>query len=151
MNSHTRSLLFVTLLSCLLMTGCSSFGKNKETQSTNRVKPTIIQLASPSLAYLSDPAVKINNSRGMTAKRWLAIANNNYQAKRYARALRAATEALNIDESSNEARELAMLSAIKVTESNIGTYRDNALMTDKDRATFKSTLTRVTTLVNTSD
>lgn len=49
------------------------------------------------------------------------------------------------------ARQLAMLSAVKVTESNIDAYSDNAVMNDNDKARFKDTLTNITTLVSTAD
>ncbi len=81
----------------------------------------------------------------------MAMAKKNYEAKHYARALRAANEALSMDDQNIEARQIAMLSAVKVMENNIDVYHDKALMSDGDKETFKKTLTNITTLTNTSN
>ena len=81
----------------------------------------------------------------------MTIAKNNYETKRYARALRAANEALSIDNERLDARQLAMLSAVKVMESNIDAYHDNTLMNSGDKAALNKTLTNITTLVNASN
>lgn len=151
LNPNLKSITII-FSACLLVTGCGGFGKNKNTEPVKLIQPTVInQLASPSLTYLSDPAIEIDNNRTMTADRWMSIAQSNYQAKKYARALRAATEALNLDEQLMEARELALLSAVKVTETNISAYHDNVLMSDYDKAELKVTLADITSLINTSE
>ena len=81
----------------------------------------------------------------------MTIAKNNYEKKRYARALRAANEALSVDNERLDARQLAMLSAVKVMESNIDAYHDNSLMNSGDKATLNETLTNITNLVNASN
>lgn len=133
-------LLSVILSASMLATGC---GKKSAQNTVVQVKP----LSAPSLVYLSDE-IEVDTA---TPEAWMAIAKSNYNSKRYARALRAANEALSIDNQLVEARQLAMLSAVKVTQSNINAYHDDALMSDSDKTEFKNTLTRVTTLVNSSD
>lgn len=146
----SKSLVFVLLSTSFLIAGCG--GKKAKSESKSIVHPqrvVVTQLAEPSSAYLSDSAANIND-RSMSAEGWMQIAQTNFQAKRYARSLRAATEALNIEESV-EARELAMLSAVKVTESNIDAYRDNTLMSDYDKTQLKTTLADITTLINATE
>ena len=106
--------------------------------------PIVKQLSEPSLAYLS-------NGNKLSSEAWMTIAKNNYEKKRYARALRAANEALSVDNERLDARQLAMLSAVKVMESNIDAYHDNSLMNSGDKATLNETLTNITTLVNASN
>ncbi|WP_250162237.1 hypothetical protein [Psychrobacter sp. WY6] len=65
--------------------------------------------------------------------------------------MRAANEALSVDNERLDARQLAMLSAVKVMESNIDAYHDNSLMNSSDKATLNETLTNITTLVNASN
>lgn len=144
----TAGLLSVLLSASLLTAGCGTTSK-KNVQTTVS-KPIVKQLDEPSLSYFSD-AIKIDDGRAVTAQQWMTIAQSNYQSKKYARSLRAATEALSIDSQLVVARQLAMLSALKVTESNIDAYGDNAVMNDNDKARFKDTLTNMTTLVSTAD
>lgn len=141
----TAGLLSVLLSASLLTAGCGTATKN--TQQPSVSKPVIKQLSEPSLAYLSSSAE--TNQRSSEA--WMIIAKKNYAEKRYARALRAANEALSIDNKKVEARQIAMLSAVKVMENNIDAYHDDALMNSGDKATFKETLTNITTLINTSN
>ncbi|MFT5120383.1 MAG: hypothetical protein ACI8R1_001543 [Psychrobacter glaciei] len=143
-------LLSVIFSASVLLTACGGAAK-KNTQPLTVSKPTVAkQLDKPSLSYLSD-AMKVDDGRAVTAQQWLTIAQSNYQSKKYARSLRAATEALSLDDQLVRARQLAMLSAVKVTESNIDAYSDNAVMNDNDKARFKDTLTNMTTLVSTAD
>lgn len=148
-RSKTRSIsLWLVLLSASIgIAGCDS-GKKNQAQTNLQTQPLLSkQLEAPSSSYL---LAATDNNRP-TAQQWLAIGNNNFQAKKYARALRAANEALNINSQMIEARQLAMLSAVKVTESNIGSYNDNALMNSNDKARLKNTFANMTTLVNTSN
>lgn len=140
-------LLSVVFGACILATGCG-IGSKKKSQQT---QPLVLsQLDSPSLTYLSG-AIKLDSNSEVTAEQWMTIANSNYKSKKYARALRAATEALSLDEQLVDARQLAMLSGVKVTENNIDSYHDNAMMNNNDKAELKTTLADITTLINTSD
>lgn len=142
-------LLSVIFSASVLLTACGGATKNAQILSASQ--PTVAkQLDEPSFSYLSD-AVKVNDGREITAQQWMTIAQRNYQSKKYARSLRAATEALSLDDQLIEARQLAMLSAVKVTESTIDAYSDSAVMNDSEKARFKGTLTNITTLVNTAD
>ncbi|WP_426138414.1 hypothetical protein [Psychrobacter sp. TWR1-1-1] len=138
----TAGLLSVLLSASLLTVGCGTTAQ-KNVQTTVS-KPIVKQLSEPSLAYLS-------NGNQLSSEAWMTIAKNNYDAKRYARALRAANEALSVDNERLDARQLAMLSAVKVMESNIDAYHDNSLMNSGDKATLNETLTNITTLVNASN
>lgn len=147
----TVGFLSVMLSVCLLATGCSTSNKVKNTPPPRAPQPVVIsQLDGPSLTYLSG-AIKLEGNRNVTAEQWMTIADSNYKAKKYARSLRAATEALSIDDQRLDARQLAMLSAVKVTESNIDSYHDNALMDSDNKSELKKTLADITTLINTSD
>ncbi|MBE0444798.1 hypothetical protein [Psychrobacter sp. FME5] len=141
----TAGLLSVLLGASLLTTGCGKTGK-KSVQTTVST-PIVKQLSEPSLAYLSDTTVADQRS----SEAWMVIANKNYEEKRYARALRAANEALSIDNEKVDARQIAMLSAVKVMGSNIDAYSDDAMMNSGDKATFNETLTNITTLINASN
>lgn len=138
----TAGLLSVLLSASLLTAGCGTTAQ-KNVQTTVS-KPIVKQLSEPSLAYLS-------NGNQLSSEAWMTIAKNNYEKKRYARALRAANEALSVDNERFDARQLAMLSAVKVMESNIDAYHDNSLMNSGDKATLNETLTNITTLVNASN
>ncbi|MGP9513978.1 hypothetical protein ACT3RN_15545 [Psychrobacter sp. AOP5-GZ1-6] len=81
----------------------------------------------------------------------MAIAKTNYDSKKYARALRAANNAIAIDNQSLEARDIAMLSTIKITESNISAYHNDTLMSSDDKDRVKDRLTNITTLVQASN
>lgn len=147
-NLTTVGLLAVVLNTALLTTGCSTTAKEKP-QNT-RSQPTIKQLSAPPLTYLSGyTETSQNNQRNVEA--WMTMAKKNYEAKRYARALRAANEALSMDNQMVEARQIAMLSAVKVMESNIDAYHSNVSMDKAEKATFKDTLTNITTLISTSN
>lgn len=151
LNSQSKSvkfnLILVAFSACLLVTGCG--GAKKKVKSVVSATPILSQqLASPSLSYMSSDLEKAGD-QDISAEQWLKIAQDNYDAKKYARALRAATEAVNIDNESIEARELAMLSAVRVTQSNINAYNDNALMSDYDRTELRNTFADVTSLINT--
>lgn len=152
LNSQSKpnkvGLLIVTLSACLLATGCG--GKKKRAEPAVLATPVVLsqQLASPSLSYLSTDLLETGSSI-VTFEQWMVIANNNYKSKNYARALRAATEAFNLNNESIEARELAMLSALRVTQNNIDDYRNNALMNDSDRTELRDTFADITSLINT--
>ncbi|MGP4120776.1 hypothetical protein ACT3N8_13265 [Psychrobacter aquimaris] len=138
----TAGLLSVLLSASLLTAGCGTTAKNNI--QTTVSKPIVKQLSEPSLVYLS-------SGNQLSSEAWMTIAKNNYATKRYARALRAANEALSVDNERLDARQLAMLSAVKVMESNIDAYHDNTLMDSGDKATLNETLTNITTLVNASN
>lgn len=146
-NLAPSGLLIVMLSTALLIAGCSTTTKNKHNLPT---QATVKQLSEPSIAYLSD-----TNEAGSTYPRsleaWLTIAQKNYDSKHYARALRAANEALSIDNERVDARQIAMLSAVKIMENNISAYHHDMSMDDNERAGFKETLTNITTLINTSN
>lgn len=152
---NTLGLSAVALSSFLLMTGCGVGARNKvdhkssTTVVTNQATSTS-QLSGPSFVYLFDTA-KADINRLHSAEDWLILAKSNYESRRYARALRAANEALGLNNQLIEARQIAMLSAVKITQSNIGSYHDNTAMSSNDKARFKDTLTNMTTLVNVSD
>ncbi len=139
------SLLMIVFSACLLATGCG--GKKQQAKPAS---PVVLskQLSSPSLSYLSNDMVE-TGSNSIGVEQWMTIAKNNYESKKYARALRAATEALNIDNGSVAAREMAMLSAVRVTQSNIDAYSDNALLNDYDKAELRDTFADITSLINT--
>lgn len=152
---NSIGVLTIILGTCILITGCSSTGKNKKSQLAHQstqqavAQPIVnTQLASPSLTYILNTA-EINDNRSVTAEQWLSMAESNYQSKRYARALRAANEALKINSRMEEARQLAMLSAVKVAESNVSAYNNKTLMNDKDKAELRDTLADITSLINT--
>lgn len=144
----TAGLLSVVLTASLLATGCST--TTKESRKNTDSQPVIKQLSEPSLAYLSD-TTKMSNANQSDVEAWVTIAKSNYEAKRYARALRAANKALSIDKGMVDARQIAMLSAVKVMESNIDAYHDDALMDSGDKTMFKDTLTDITSLINASN
>lgn len=132
-NLTTVGLLSAILSVSMMMTGCNTTGKKNSTS----VKP----LSEPSLVYLDDGNTPQRDFDG-----WMAIAETDYDAKKYARALRAANKALAIDNQAVAARQIAMLSSVKVMESNIKTYHDSASMDSADKATLKATLTNINTL-----
>lgn len=138
----TAGLLSILFSTSLLTAGCGTAAK-KNVQTTVS-KPIVQQLSEPPLAYLS-------SGNQLSSGAWMTIAKNNYETKRYARALRAANEVLSIDNERLDARQLAMLSAVKVMESNIDAYHDNTLMNSGDKAALNKTLTNITTLVNASN
>lgn len=129
---------------CLVLTGCSSKKQPSTTVSSTTVKP----LASPSITYLSN-GVNSNSNTALTAEQWLTIAKTNYESKKYARSLRAATQAVSLDSDLVEARQLAMLSAVSVTQVNIDSYNDNTLLNDQDRTELRDTFSHITSLINT--
>lgn len=144
-NLTMAGLLTVVLSTSLLVSGCNTTGKAGK-QNT-RSQATAKQLSEPSFAYMAGAT----QSKQRNVEDWMTIAKKNYEAKHYARALRASNEALSIDDQNIEARQIAMLSAVKVMENNIDVYHDKALMSDGDKETFKKTLTNITTLTNTSN
>lgn len=152
---NTLGLSAVALSSFLLLTGCGMGAKknvdnvSSTTVIANKATP-ISQLSAPSFVYLLD-TTKAHINRQLSAEDWLIMAKSNYESKRYARALRASNEALGLNDQLIEARQIAMLSAVKITQSNIGSYHDNNVMSSSDKARFKDTLTKMTTLVNASD
>lgn len=120
------------------------------TKPKNTSVPSVpSELSSPSMTYLTQSLS--TNKNAISEQQWLELAQANYKNKKYARALRAANEVLRLNENSIEAREIAMLSTVKVTESNISSYHDNALMNENDKSDFKSTLTELTTIINSPD
>lgn len=147
-NFKAAGLLTAVLSTALLTIGCGTTAKQSKSQSTDQL--VVQQLSEPSLTYMSSANERGNaNSRSLEA--WMTIAKENYEAERYARALRAANEAISIDSQMVEARQIAMLSVVKVMENNIDAYHDDVLMNSADKATFKETLTNITTLINTSN
>ncbi len=152
---RTISSLVIILSTSSFLIACGSAAKKdaKPVLSKSVVTNTVItksQLDEPSFAYLVD-STKVGNTRLLSSEAWLTIAKDNFQSKHYARALRAANEALSVDNKLVAARQLAMLSAVKVTENSIDSYHDNTLMSNSDKDRFKSSLTSMTTLVNASD
>lgn len=141
------NLLSIVLSASVLITGCGTGAKGSKHDMS---QPTVKQLSSPSLVYLSG-ATEAKNSNDSSIEEWMTIAKTNYDSKNYSRALRATHEALSIDNQIVEARQIAMLSSVKVMQSNVDAYHDNALMNSHDKATFKETLTNMTTLINNSD
>lgn len=140
----TTGLLTAVLTTVLLITGCSTASKSStpNVSSQTVAKP----LTKPSISYLSEATETSQRSADV----WIAIAKKNYEAKHYARALRAANEALNIDKQKVEALQIAMLSAVKVMESNIDAYHNDVSMNKNEKATLKETLTNITTLSSAS-
>ena len=140
----TTGLLTAVLTTVLLITGCSTTSKS----STPNVSSQTVtkSLTKPSISYLSEATEASQRSADV----WIAIAKKNYEAKHYARALRAANEALNIDKQKVEARQIAMLSAVKVMESNIDAYHNDVSMNKNEKATLKETLTNITSLSSAS-
>lgn len=143
-NFKTASLLTAVLTTSLLITGCSTASKSSEQNVSSQT--TTKSLTKPSITYLSN----VTETSQRSADAWMTIAKKNYEAKRYARALRAANEALSIDNQRVEARQMAMLSVVKVMESNIDVYHDDLSMTKNEKATFKEALTNITTLSSAS-
>lgn len=142
------NLLSIILSTSVLITGCS-MGAKENTQNIVS-QPVVKKLNGPPLVYLAD-AIEVNTLREGNLEAWMTVAKNNYVLKNYSRALRAANEVLSVDSQIVEARQIAMLSAVKVMESNVDAYHDNALMNSHDKARFKETLTSMTTLINTSE
>lgn len=153
-SPNTKGLLVATFSTFLLTTGCGTAPKKVTSQVpskpivTSKVVPA--QLSEPLSLYLFE-TTKVAKADRISAEAWMTIAKSNYESKNYARALRAATEALSMDDQFVEARQIAMLSAVKVTEKNIASYHDNTLMNDEDKNRLKNTLTSMTTLVNTTE
>lgn len=137
-NLTTMGLLSLVVSASVLITGCNTTGKKNST--------SVKALSAPSLVYLSG-----SNTAQHDFSEWMAIAKTNYDSKKYARALRAANNAIAIDNQSLEARDIAMLSTIKITESNISAYHNDTLMSSDDKDRVKDRLTNITTLVQASN
>lgn len=146
-NLKAASLLTVMLSTTLLTIGCGT--TTKEDNSRPSSQPVLKQFSEPSLAYMSTAHETVYTDPH-DAEAWTAIAQKNYEAKHYARALRSANEALKRDSQMVDARQIAMLSTVKVMEGNIAAYHDNVALND-DKATFKETLTNITTLISASN
>ncbi len=145
----TISLLSIVLSTGVLITGCSIGAKKTSQPSTSQ--PLIAKkLQSPSWSYFPE-VIAVGDESQLTAAQWMIIAQKNYQAQKYARSLRAASKALEFDAQSVEARQLAMLSAVKITETNIDSYQDDVTLSSSDKRDLKTTLENLTTLLNTSD
>lgn len=145
----TISLLSIVFSTGVLITGCSIGAKKTSQPSTSQ--PLIAKkLQPPSWSYLPD-VIAVGDESQLTAAQWMLIAQKNYQAQKYARSLRAASKALEFDAQSVEARQLAMLSAVKITETNIDSYQDDVTLSSSDKRDLKTTLENLTTLLNTSD
>ena len=138
-NLTTMGLLSVVLSASVLITGCNTTAKEEKSTVVKR-------LSEPSLVYLSG-----GNAVQRDFAAWMTLAKTNYDSKQYARALRAANEALAMDNQSAEARQIAMLSSVKITESNISAYHNDTLMDSGDKARFKDKLTNITTLIQSSN
>ncbi len=121
----------------MVITGCNTTAKEGKSA-------TVKALSQPSLVYLADA-----NPSDFEA--WMTVAKSNYDSKSYARALRAANEALKFDKQAVEARQIAMLSSIKLTENNISVYHNDSLMDSSDKAMLKNKLTNITTLIQNSN
>lgn len=147
-NFKAANLLLLMFSTALLAIGCST--TTTENKPRQLSQPVVEQLSEPSLVYMFDND-EMDGTSPRNIERWVAIAKKNYEAKYYARALRAAEEALDINNQVVEARQIAMLSAVKMMESNVDAYHNNAVMEDRDKSTFKETLTNITTLVNVSN
>lgn len=147
-NFKSVGLLMITLSTALLTIGCNTTTKESQLQPASQ--PIAKQLSKPSLTYMSN-ANEIGAINARNPEAWITVAKKNYEAKRYPRALRAANEALSINDQMTEARQIAMLSVVKVMENNIDAYHDAALMNSADKATFKETLTNITTLTSISN
>lgn len=145
----TISLLSIVLSTGVLITGCS-VGAKKTPQPISSPPLIAKKLQSPSLSYLPE-VIAVDDESQITAAQWMLIAQSNYQAQKYARSLRAATKALEFDAQSLEARQLAMLSAVKITETNIDSYQDDVTLSSSNKSELKTTLENLTTLLNTSD
>lgn len=136
-NLKTMGLLSIVLSASMVITGCNTTAKEEKVA-------TVKALSQPSLVYLAD-----TNPSDFEA--WMTVAKSNYDSKNYARALRAANEALKFDRQAVEARQIAMLSSIKLTENNISAYHNDSLMDSSDKAVLKNKLTNITTLIQTSN
>ncbi|WP_201552000.1 tetratricopeptide repeat protein [Psychrobacter fjordensis] len=136
-NLKTMGLLSIVLSASMVITGCNTTAKEEKSA-------TVKALSQPSLVYLADA-----NPSDFEA--WMTVAKSNYDSKNYARALRAANEALKFDKQAVEARQIAMLSSIKLTENNISAYHNDSLMDSSDKAMVKNKLTNITTLIQTSN
>ncbi|SJN35369.1 hypothetical protein [Psychrobacter sp. JB385] len=147
-NFKAANLLLLILSPALLAIGCST--TTTENKPRQLSQPVIEQLSEPSLIYMFDTN-ETDSTSPRNIETWVAIAKKNYEAKHYARALRAAEEALNINNQMVEARQIAMLSAVKMMESSVDAYHNDDVMEDRDKSTFKKTLTNITTLVNASN
>ncbi|MBF0658430.1 tetratricopeptide repeat protein [Psychrobacter sp. NG25] len=139
-NLTKMGLLSVVVSASVLITGCNTTGEKKSASASVKA------LSAPSLVYLSGP-----NTVQRDFEAWMTIAKTNYDSKEYARALRAANEALAIDNQAVEARQIAMLSSIKVTEGNISAYHNDALMDSDDKDLLKDKLTNITTMIQSTN
>lgn len=154
MNSIYRNkfkavnLLLVMFSPALLAIGCST--TTTENKPRPLSQPVVEQLSEPSLVYMFNTN-EIDSANSRNAETWVAIAKKNYEEKDYGRALRAAETALNTNNQMVEARQIAMLSAVKMMESSVDAYHDDAVMKGADKSAFKETLTNITTLVNASN
>jgi len=147
-NFKAANLLLFMFSTALLAIGCST--TTTENKPRQLSQPVVEQLSEPSLVYMFDND-EMDGTNPRNIETWVAIAKKDYEEKHYARALRAAEEALGINNQVVEARQIAMLSAVKMMESNVDAYHNNAVMEDRDKSTFKETLTNITTLVNVSN
>lgn len=147
------SLLIVTCSACLLLTGCQSGPKAETSVLAIEPLPQYVspaELSAPSVGgLLLGEAVVDEKSDDWSAEQWVDIATSLYQEQHYARALRAANIALDIDEALLPARQIALLATIKIMQNNSHAFQKNKAMSDDDKADLKESLTVMTSLINT--
>lgn len=134
--------LCIGLTTSVLLAGCTSSMKKDTSYAPSAARSV---LTSPSLAYLTNE----KDSEKVTAAQWQFMAKKYYQSKSYARALRAANQALGKNNQLVTAREIAMMSALKLSKNNVSVYHNNEVMAEPEKAKIKETLNDVITLVNT--
>lgn len=138
MTKQSIRLVALTLLSSVVvLTGCKSNPKHASVV-------VVPDFAEPSLRYMAQDT----DPNDISAEQWVTIAQAAFAEKQYARALRAANEALRTQGDIKEARKIAMLSTIKITQDYSKDYHDAAVMSVEGSDDFKEDLTRVTTLIN---
>lgn len=140
MTKQSIRLVALTFLSSVVvLTGCKSNPK----QASVVVVPDFPE---PSLRYMAQDT----DPNDIKAEQWLSIAQTEFAEKHYARALRAANEALRTQGDLKEARKIAMLSTIKITQDYSKAYHDADVMSVEGSENFREDLARVTTLINTA-
>lgn len=147
LSLNNKAVLSSLMLAAMVsLVGCGKYGATSTDNTTEIVEPAQVELAAPSISYL-DVEMTVDSSGLITAEQWLQAAQIFYKDKKYSKALRAAEESLAIKDS-KQAYEIALLSAINITQSNMDMYNKPDVLSDSDKQVIKNRLTKVTTAIN---
>lgn len=134
---YQAKVIFFTLAAVsLFATGCQKNIDSSETQKPI-IHSTNMPLQYPSMNYLDIEAVDTSSKDAPDNEEYIQslmeIANDNYNNKSYAKALRAANQILKFNQNSLQAKQLAALSSIKIAESNMGFFKGLGINEDQKK------------------